>query len=108
MSMVGTNVYLTPPGTQGFAPHWDDVEVDILSPRGFSLLFHLAPQVFMCQLEGSKSWRIYGPREEGEQLPRYSSPNFGQDEVGELLLLNRLPPVALFLSPRLPPHPLLR
>ena len=26
-SMVGANVYLTPPGTQGFAPHWDDVEV---------------------------------------------------------------------------------
>ena len=27
-SMVGANVYLTPPGTQGFAPHWDDVEVE--------------------------------------------------------------------------------
>ena len=29
-SMVGANVYLTPPGTQGFAPHWDDVEVFML------------------------------------------------------------------------------
>ena len=28
--MVGANVYLTPPGTQGFAPHWDDVEVFML------------------------------------------------------------------------------
>jgi len=63
-SMVGTNLYLTPPGTQGFAPHWDDVEV------------------FMCQLEGKKRWRIYGPREETEKLPRYSSPNFTQAEVG--------------------------
>jgi len=63
-SMVGANVYLTPPGTQGFAPHWDDVEV------------------FMCQLEGKKHWKVYGPREEGERLPRYSSPNFQQEEVG--------------------------
>ena len=23
-------MYLTPPGTQGFAPHWDDVEVFML------------------------------------------------------------------------------
>ena len=38
-------------------------------------------QVFMCQLEGSKHWRLYGPREEGERLPRFSSPNFSQDEV---------------------------
>jgi len=82
MSMVGTNVYLTPPGTQGFAPHWDDVEV------------------FMCQLEGSKSWRIYGPREEGEQLPRYSSPNFGQDEVGEPILETVLEPGDVLYLPR--------
>ncbi|KAJ8926428.1 hypothetical protein NQ314_021216 [Rhamnusium bicolor] len=25
-TMVGTNVYLTPPGSQGFAPHYDDIE----------------------------------------------------------------------------------
>jgi len=29
-SMVGANVYLTPPGTQGFAPHFDDVDVFIM------------------------------------------------------------------------------
>jgi len=81
-SMVGANVYLTPPGTQGFAPHWDDVEV------------------FMCQLEGSKHWRLYGPREEGERLPRFSSPNFDQDEVGEPILDTVLYPGDLLYLPR--------
>lgn len=41
---VGANVYLTPPGSQGFAPHYDDIEA------------------FIMQLEGSKEWRIYAPR----------------------------------------------
>ena len=43
-NMVGANIYLTPPGTQGFAPHYDDVEV------------------FMLQLEGKKHWKLYNPR----------------------------------------------
>lgn len=64
-SMVGANVYLTPPGTQGFAPHYDDVEV------------------FILQLEGKKHWKAYEPRNKQEELPRYSSPNFGQGEIGE-------------------------
>jgi len=81
-SMVGANVYLTPPGTQGFAPHWDDVEV------------------FMCQLEGSKHWRIYGPREENERLPRYSSANFQQEEVGEPILDVTLHPGDVIYMPR--------
>ena len=63
-SMVGANVYLTPPGTQGFAPHYDDVEV------------------FMLQLEGKKRWRLYEPRSSQEKLPRHSSGNFAQDEIG--------------------------
>ena len=41
--IVGTR-YLTPPGTQGFAPHWDDIEV------------------FILQLEGKKHWKLYSPR----------------------------------------------
>ena len=45
------------------------------------LLDTMFSQVFMCQLEGSKHWRLYGPREDGERLPRFSSPNFSQDEV---------------------------
>lgn len=28
--MVGANVYLTPPRSQGFAPHWDDIEAFLL------------------------------------------------------------------------------
>lgn len=64
-SMVGANVYLTPPGTQGFAPHYDDVEV------------------FMLQLEGKKRWRLYEPRTAQEKLPRFSSGNFSQDEIGD-------------------------
>lgn len=36
--------YLTPPGTQGFAPHYDDIEA------------------FVIQLEGKKHWRVYNPR----------------------------------------------
>ncbi|KAI0233822.1 hypothetical protein LSAT2_015978 [Lamellibrachia satsuma] len=41
---VGANLYLTPPATQGFAPHWDDIEA------------------FILQLEGKKHWRLYSPR----------------------------------------------
>lgn len=36
--------YLTPPGSQGFAPHYDDIEA------------------FVVQLEGRKHWRLYNPR----------------------------------------------
>lgn len=36
-----TNIYLTPPGSQGFAPHYDTHDV------------------FVLQIDGSKHWRIY-------------------------------------------------
>merc|ERR1712110_1287102 len=67
-SFVGTNMYLTPPGTQGFAPHYDDVEV------------------FILQLEGKKRWRLYKPRNSQETLPRYSSQNFQQNEIGKPMM----------------------
>jgi lysine-specific demethylase/histidyl-hydroxylase NO66 len=60
----GSNAYLTPPGTQGFAPHYDDVDV------------------FVCQLEGAKRWRLYPARAPEEVLPRWSSANFSPEEVG--------------------------
>ncbi|XP_032441462.1 ribosomal oxygenase 1 isoform X1 [Xiphophorus hellerii] len=67
-SMAGANVYLTPPGTQGFAPHYDDIEA------------------FVIQLEGKKHWRVYNPRSEDEVLPVLSSPNFDQAEIGKPIL----------------------
>ncbi|KAL0967598.1 hypothetical protein UPYG_G00254290 [Umbra pygmaea] len=67
-SMAGANVYLTPPGTQGFAPHYDDIEA------------------FVVQLEGKKHWRVYKPRSDDEVLPVFSSPNFSQSEIGKPIL----------------------
>ncbi|XP_052391161.1 ribosomal oxygenase 1 isoform X2 [Carassius gibelio] len=67
-SMAGANVYLTPARTQGFAPHYDDIEA------------------FILQLEGKKHWRVYNPRSEDEVLPLVSSPNFSQDEIGQPIM----------------------
>lgn len=41
--LVGSNVYITPPASQGLPAHYDDVEV------------------FILQLEGQKHWRLYNP-----------------------------------------------
>jgi lysine-specific demethylase/histidyl-hydroxylase NO66 len=81
-SMVGANVYLTPPGTQGFAPHWDDVEV------------------FMLQLEGRKHWKLYGPRTPSEKLPRFSSENFSQEDFPKPMMELELGPGDLLYLPR--------
>ncbi|KAK3914799.1 Bifunctional lysine-specific demethylase and histidyl-hydroxylase NO66 [Frankliniella fusca] len=67
-SFVGANAYLTPPNSQGFAPHYDDIEA------------------FVLQIEGSKMWRVYAPRDSSEKLPRTSSPNFTQEEIGDPIL----------------------
>ncbi|XP_053667632.1 bifunctional lysine-specific demethylase and histidyl-hydroxylase NO66 [Anopheles marshallii] len=61
--MTGANFYLTPPGSQGFAPHYDDIEA------------------FVLQIEGQKRWRLYGPRQPQEVLARVSSDNLNQDEL---------------------------
>jgi len=49
---------------QGFAPHYDDVDV------------------FILQLEGRKHWELFAPTPE-QSLPRYSSGNLERDEIGE-------------------------
>lgn len=49
---VQANVYVTPRGAQGFAPHFDTHDV------------------FVLQLSGSKKWRIY---EDGDALPMADS-----------------------------------
>jgi bifunctional lysine-specific demethylase and histidyl-hydroxylase NO66 len=45
--MCGANVYLTPPGQQGFAPHYDDIEAFLLQIEGmmcqrFFFILHTA------------------------------------------------------------------
>uniref|UniRef100_K3W7B3 Bifunctional lysine-specific demethylase and histidyl-hydroxylase n=1 Tax=Globisporangium ultimum (strain ATCC 200006 / CBS 805.95 / DAOM BR144) TaxID=431595 RepID=K3W7B3_GLOUD len=66
--MAGSNTYLTPKGTQGFAPHYDDIEA------------------FLLQVEGTKHWKVYAPLDEATTLPRYSSGNFKPDEIGKPIL----------------------
>jgi lysine-specific demethylase/histidyl-hydroxylase NO66 len=66
-SFVGANSYLTPPNSQGFAPHYDDIEA------------------FVLQIEGKKRWRLYKPKNNA-LLPRFSSPNFSQKEIGKPIL----------------------
>ena len=61
--MVGANVYLTPPGSQGFAPHYDDIEA------------------FCIQLEGYKHWKVYPPLNKRETLPRESSSDYTEDDL---------------------------
>lgn len=47
----------SPPGAQGFLPHYEDVHT------------------FIIQLEGSKKWKIFGPKNPNEILSRVSNPN---------------------------------
>ncbi|KAH8323155.1 hypothetical protein KR074_007762, partial [Drosophila pseudoananassae] len=65
--LVGANVYLTPPNSQGFAPHYDDIEA------------------FVLQVEGRKRWRLYMPVKPNDILARHSSGNFDQSELGEAI-----------------------
>ncbi|KAM8946395.1 ribosomal oxygenase 1 isoform 2-T2 [Pelodytes ibericus] len=81
-SMVGANTYLTPAGTQGFAPHYDDIEA------------------FVVQLEGKKHWRVYNPRQKSEHLPQFSSPNFNDHDIGEPVLETVLEAGDLLYFPR--------
>lgn len=80
--LVGANIYLTPPNSQGFAPHYDDIEA------------------FVLQIEGKKEWLLYPPRDENEKLPRESSGNFKQDEIGEPAYSLVLKPGDMLYFPR--------
>lgn len=69
-SVVGANVYLTPSNSQGFAPHFDDIDA------------------FVCQVSGRKRWRVYAPRGDGhDSLPRRSSVDFTEDEMKSVPVL---------------------
>ncbi|KAL0273243.1 UNVERIFIED_CONTAM: hypothetical protein PYX00_005964 [Menopon gallinae] len=78
---VGANIYLTPGNSQGFAPHYDDVEA------------------FVLQLSGRKEWRIYNPRP-NEDLVRFSSHNFVDADIGQPILKVILEPGDLLYFPR--------
>lgn len=78
---VGTNAYITPPGTQGLAPHFDDVEL------------------FICQTEGTKHWKVYSPPT-GWQLAHKHSRDLEQAELGKLLLDVTLKPGDVLYMPR--------
>ncbi|XP_065364989.1 bifunctional lysine-specific demethylase and histidyl-hydroxylase NO66 isoform X2 [Calliphora vicina] len=80
--LVGANAYLTPPNSQGFAPHYDDIEA------------------FVLQIEGRKRWKLYKPRSTSEILPRFSSKNFTQQEIGKPVLEEVLEPGDVLYFPR--------
>lgn len=65
-SRVQTNVYLTPPDAQGFAPHWDTHDV------------------FVLQISGAKRWSIYDTRVKlplrGQRFERGTPPGDVSDE----------------------------
>ena len=79
--MVGANAYLTPRASQGFAPHYDDVDV------------------FILQQEGKKRWRVYKPLK-GGVLPRKSSRDFLENEIGKPVMDVVLGPGDLLYLPR--------
>ena len=78
---AGCNVYWTPSKTQGFAPHYDDIEA------------------FVIQVEGQKRWRVYPPQAEAE-LPRVSSSDFQESEIGQEVLDVVLQPGDILYFPR--------
>ena len=65
-SRVQTNVYLTPPDAQGFAPHWDTHDV------------------FVLQISGTKRWTIYDTKVSlplrGQRFERGTLPGHISDE----------------------------
>ncbi|CAJ1412241.1 unnamed protein product [Effrenium voratum] len=86
--LVGVNAYITPAGSQGLAPHFDDVEV------------------FVLQLGGSKAWSLHGSTtssplpSEQQTLPRYSSGDLEPASLAEPLLRPKLAPGDLLYFPR--------
>lgn len=54
----------------------------------------------MLQLEGKKHWKIYNPRSTEETLPRFSSENLEQDDVGNPVIEVDLEPGDMIYMPR--------
>jgi lysine-specific demethylase/histidyl-hydroxylase NO66 len=84
---AGCNVYLTPPGTQGFALHFDDIDA------------------FVLQLSGTKSWKVYAPNDKEALLPRQPpTAHFEPGSHGDPVLEVDLTPGDLLYLPRGAPH----
>lgn len=77
--LFGSNVYITPAGSQGLAPHCDDVEI------------------FVLQLEGKKTWKLYKPMVE---LSRCYTQDLQQADIGEAILEVTLEPGDMLYFPR--------
>ena len=81
--MVGANAYLTPGKvSQGFAPHYDDIEA------------------FILQLEGKKHWKVYNPISLSNTLPRESSKDLDIKKLPDSALDIVLEPGDLLYMPR--------
>ena len=68
--------------SQGFAPHWDDIDA------------------FVLQIEGAKRWRLHPHLDEGSKLPRFSSADFAPKDLAEPFLDTVLEPGDLLYMPR--------
>ena len=81
--MIGANAYLTPGKvSQGFAPHYDDIEA------------------FILQLEGRKHWKVYNPVNIAETLPRESSKDLDFKDLPDPIMDIILEPGDLLYMPR--------
>jgi lysine-specific demethylase/histidyl-hydroxylase NO66 len=78
----GANSYWTPPESQGFAPHYDDVDV------------------FLLQLEGRKRWRLYDPPTDADVLSRFSSEDFSPEQLGKPIATLVMEPGDVLYMPR--------
>ncbi|WPT13768.1 Ribosomal oxygenase 1 [Picochlorum sp. SENEW3] len=81
-SCVGCNVYWTPKHSQGFAPHFDDIDAYIL------------------QIQGTKRWRLFNSVDTQTVLPRYSSRDFHKSELGAPVFDQVIEPGDLLYLPR--------